>query len=260
MLTRFWQRNKHTLVIVLGLVLVSPAAMADTISLITRQTVTAVQTDGSLTTTSGTDIALHGISLLSEAPGFRQQAQLWLATRVIGADIRVFGSDPTQDRHGRWIGQLYTPDHTWLQGALLEAGLAFATPEAAQPAMAEALLQQEQIARAAGMGFWGTDQAPTATPYTARDHMGHYRLVTGKIVSATQVKAIVYLNFGPNYRTDFTVKISGRLRQMLEAQGHAPADWDDKWVTVRGVIFAENGPMIAPRLPTEISFDMRGIF
>ena len=56
-------------------------------------------------------------------------------------------------------------------------------------------------------------------------------------MSTFRTREDLYLNFGENYKTDFTVRIPKRAWKQF-------GDMDGKEITVRGVVREYNGPMI----------------
>ena len=58
------------------------------------------------------------------------------------------------DRHGRLLAHLYTEDGIWIQGALLNQGMARVYSFPDNRALISEMLAQEKIARAAEKGIW----------------------------------------------------------------------------------------------------------
>ena len=54
----------------------------------------------------------------------------------------------------------------------------------------------------------------------------------------------IYLNFGDNWKTDFTIGIAPKVRKKLSKQGISPLEWTHKKIRVRGWIRSYNGPYI----------------
>ena len=54
----------------------------------------------------------------------------------------------------------------------------------------------------------------------------------------------IYLNFGDNWRTDFTIMITPAIRKKMIAQGHDPLSLQGVKVRVRGWLENYNGPNI----------------
>ncbi len=72
------------------------------------------------------------------------------------------------------------------------------------------------------------------------------------MVAAAVVRGRVYLNFGPDWRTDFTIAIAPRDRRRFTRAGLLPGDWDGRRLRVRGWLKRYNGPMIEATHPEQI--------
>jgi hypothetical protein len=59
-----------------------------------------------------------------------------------------------------------------------------------------------------------------------------------------RVAGRVFVNFGADYRTDFTIAISARDRRHLSKDGVDPATWTGKQIRVRGWLSRLNGPEV----------------
>lgn len=164
-------------------------------------------------------------------------------------ELRTAASEP--DRYGRIPGDVVFKDTgRSLRDRLVGAGLAFVDPTVMSEACLTALFQREREAERAGRGLWAdrTIVQDAARPL-APAMVGRYVLVAGTVRSVGETKRTIYLNFGANYRTDFTV-----LVRRADSEG-----WSDrlmalegKRVRVRGVLEAWNGGLIRVEHPAQI--------
>ncbi|MBX3504765.1 MAG: thermonuclease family protein [Parvibaculum sp.] len=177
------------------------------------------------------------------------------------------------DRHGRVLAHAFVAragGEVWLQQAMLNEGLARVYTFPDNRACAEQLLAAERQARSAGLGIW---QDPF---YAIRDgsdvaglnrHAGRFELVEGKVQQAALVRGRLYLNFGEDYRSDFTVTVQERdvrlFRKdeswvaLLEAEGGTAPSLERlaaRTIRVRGWIGRNNGPEIVVTHPEQIEF------
>ena len=67
-----------------------------------------------------------------------------------------------------------------------------------------------------------------------------------------KVKARVYLNFGPDWRTDFTVTLQAKARRLFRKAGLEPLSLEGREIRVRGWLKKFNGPMIEATHPEQI--------
>ena len=69
------------------------------------------------------------------------------------------------------------------------------------------MFRLEREARIGKQGLWSEDKHADTTTNAADDKYGHYAFVAGVVTKAERIKNKVYLNFGDNWRTDFTATI-----------------------------------------------------
>lgn len=170
---------------------------------------------------------------------------------------------PSPDRYGRTSGYTLAsaPSPAWLQARLIEQGLARAELPLTNPdpCFGE-LLALEERARRLRVGYWGTGafevlQATDLDTLAARE--GRFAIVEGTVTRASNNKARQYLNFGTDWRQDFTVAISaGTTRRRasqysdkpaLNLHSRAPAFRKGQRIRVRGFVEVRNGPLIRVR-------------
>jgi micrococcal nuclease len=132
----------------------------------------------------------------------------------------------------------------WLQADLIEGGFARAYSRSDTRRCAPALLRHEAAARTAKRGIWANAFYRVRKPEELGADIGTFQLVEGKVASVRIGRERAYLNFGPDYRTDFTITISARVNKRLAKEGIDPASWNGKTVRVRGWLSLLNGPEI----------------
>ena len=71
-----------------------------------------------------------------------------------------------------------------------------------------------------------------------------FRIVNGIVRATAKIRNRIYLNFGEDWRDDFTIRIDRRYWRAFHAQGLDPLELAGRRVRVRGWIHLENGPMI----------------
>ncbi len=142
-------------------------------------------------------------------------------------------------------------DKAWVQGMLVRLGLVQARPSRFNPEMAEQLYALEKAARDDKLGIWEQADA-VLTPDEAENHINSFQIVEGRIRSAAIKQNRIYLNFGNNWRTDFTVSVAPENRRHFSKAGYNPLEWNNKSVRVRGWIEDYNGAYIQIDHPTAI--------
>ena len=184
------------------------------------------------------------------------EAKAALEDLVLNRAVELAYGGRRSDRHGRALAHLYDGpgDGTgrWIQGALLQAGMARVYSFADNTALVAEMLALERAARAAGRGIWADPfyrvRAVTETPGL----IDSFQLVEGKVVSSAKVRGRVYLNFGPDWRTDFTVTLAPRDARRFARAGVDPLTWQGRLLRVRGWLKRYNGPMIEATHPEQI--------
>ena len=208
----------------------------------------------------GTEIRLVGLQAPKLALGRRNfadwpladEARDGLSDLVLGQRVTLAYGGRRIDRHGRALAHLIRQDGVWVQGAMLEAGLARVYSFEDNRAGVEEMLAAERRARAARRGIW-------AHPFYAVRAVGEtdrlldsFQLVEGEVLDAAEVRRRVYLNFGPDWRDDFTVSIAPDHVRAFRAAGLEPLDLGGRRIRVRGWLYSRNGPMIDATHPEQI--------
>lgn len=177
-----------------------------------------------------------------------------LETMALNRRVTLYFGGARMDRHGRHLAHLFLDDGGWVQGKLLEAGMARVYTFPDNRALAAAMLARETKARAAGRGIW---VLPFYRPRAAQagplmQELGTFQLVEGRVRKAAKVKGRVYLNFGANWRDDFTATLSPRAARLFSKVDLTPARIEGRLIRVRGWLRKRNGPMIDVSHPEQI--------
>ena len=161
------------------------------------------------------------------------------------------------DRHGRALGHLFVDGipETWVQGAMVAAGLARVYSFPDNRACLAELMAEETRARAMRLGIW-TDpyytvrRADLPEPLASRE--GHYELIEGRVLLADTVGRRVFLNFGRYWKEDFTAVIEESAVRMFADAGLDPLMLEGALVRVRGWIDNLDGPRVEVTHPEQI--------
>ncbi|WP_188519847.1 hypothetical protein [Alsobacter metallidurans] len=159
------------------------------------------------------------------------------------------------DRWGRLSGVIGRADQgDDLALALVREGLASANPAELPARCGAALAAAEALARRGAKGAWAQAQAffNAAEPAAILQQVGRFAVVEGRVVSTSERKARAYLNFGENWSEDFTVTISKRSLNRIEASGMRWSSLKGLRVRVRGVVAESGGPVIEINAPEDI--------
>lgn len=174
-------------------------------------------------------------------PVLADAATARLAELLLGENVtsKITGSD----RYGRLLGDLGTAQSPSVQAILLGEGLASFYPVASPPANAAVLQASELAAQQAKRGLWA-DPAAILRSEHAWPALGRYAFVIGRVLEIKRVKDKVYINFGADWREDFTIQVAARDLRSLKKTGLDVMTLTDKRIMARGWIEAQNGPML----------------
>ena len=227
--------------------------------------VSAVVDGDTVTLDSGVQVRLVGIQapkLSLGRAGFRDwplaaEAKAGLEALVAGASVRLVYGGRRLDRHRRLLAHLEreaAPGRPalWVQGEMLRRGLARVYTFPDNRARADRMLALERAARAARRGIWGLRYYRILGPGEAARHIGRFQLVEGRVLRAAVVRGRGYLNFGPDWRKDFTIAIARKHRRRFRRAGIDIAELAGRRLRVRGWLTWENGPMIEATHPEQM--------
>jgi endonuclease YncB( thermonuclease family) len=208
-----------------------------------QATVAAVADGGSFQLTDGRHVKLAGIEAPRPGWPLAEEARANLAKLLEGKSVDLGYADRGTDRHGDLLAYAFVGD-VWLQAEQIDGGFARAYSRSDTRRCAAALLKREADARMARRGIWADAFYRIRKIDDLSADIGTFQIIEGKIVSVKVGRERAYLNFGADYRTDFTVTISARDLKRLAKDGIDPAKWNAKTVRVRGWVLLLNGPEI----------------
>ncbi|GGX63571.1 nuclease [Litorimonas cladophorae] len=180
---------------------------------------------------------------------YAKEAKAGLAAIIQGRRVQLFYGGENRDRFGRAVAQVHTLDgrgvpDLWVQGELVRLGLVRVYSWKGELADMEALYGFENQARDRSRGLWAdpTYAVRKPDPDPLAQDVDSWQIIEGVVTSTADVRGRIYLNFGADYRTDFTVAIAKKnVKRFDEIK---PVELSGARVRVRGWIEMINGPMI----------------
>ncbi len=158
-----------------------------------------------------------------------------------------------ENRMGHMLAHLKTKkDGIWVQGYMIENGFARAAPAPRNFELSAPMYVLETKARTEKKGLWADDAFPVLQDTDAMQANGSFAVVEGTIQKAASVKNDVYLNFGSDWRKDFTIQVKPPIRKQLVHEGIDPLALNGKRVRVRGWVREYNGPLIELNHPASL--------
>lgn len=226
----------------------APAAELQAVTVVSTQSITAVLSDGRRIVAAGLD-PMHGTDYEKRLAGlFRSLVQ--------AGDVKI---DPVADeklatdRYGREPALFILPQGESVQVSLLKAGLTrfIGFSGFTNNALRTVLLQAESEARSEARGLWSDSRFRVFTAETAPQRDG-FALVEGVPLAVARTRSMVYLNFGEDWRTDFTAAIEPRLLKADSWDG-----WDlealvGRNLRLRGWMRRYNGAFMTLTSPDQI--------
>jgi micrococcal nuclease len=171
-------------------------------------------------------------------------ARQGLARLAAGRTVVLIVPEQRTNRYGQLLAHVHRNDGVWLQGEMLRQGLVRVQTLPSTCAHAEEMLAIEAEARRAGRGLWADPRFAVRSPEAAAHDVGSFQIVEGTVRKATRRQNRVYLNFGDDWRSDFTVSVPARLAAALAGDGLDLMALGGRRIRVRGWIDSYNGPMI----------------
>jgi endonuclease YncB( thermonuclease family) len=209
---------------------------------------------------SGVEVRLVGIQA-PKLPLGRRGFRTWplaadsraaLEALSLGRHLALAYGGRTIDRNGRLLAQLTDDRGTWIQGAMLSRGMARVYTFADNRGRAAEMLALEREARAAKRGIWANAFYRVRDIAETPELIDSFQLVEGRVRQAAVVRGHGYLNFGPDWRTDFTVSIAPAGLRRFDGGAAALAALQGRRIRVRGWLQRYNGPMIEVTHPEQI--------
>jgi micrococcal nuclease len=157
----------------------------------------------------------------------------------------------SSDRYQRLVAHVVS-DGRWIQGEMVAAGMALAAPSAAHRAWSIELLALEDHARRARRGLWADGALRVRDAAAIGRFSEGYAIVEGVVGAVARYSSITYLNFGPDWRSDFSAAAASGARALLRDAGIPLQELAQHRVRVRGEMIWRNGPFIEIAVPEQI--------
>jgi endonuclease YncB( thermonuclease family) len=205
------------------------------------------------TLTDGRTVRLSGVKAPRIAYGdihgepLAREAKAVLSRLVMGRALSFEMQAP--DKFSRLRAQVFAHDQAtktqiWIQGEMLRTGFARVQTWRDDHDRSTAMLALEAEARAAKKGLWAEPYYAVRTPHTLGAAMGSFQIIEGRIIDTALVRGRVYLNFGADWRKDFTISIAPKDTRSFKRAGIVLAGLAGVRVRARGLVRSQNGPIL----------------
>jgi endonuclease YncB( thermonuclease family) len=184
------------------------------------------------------------------AEAVEAQAREALERLVQGRRVELRYGGRHRDRYGRHLAHAFALDgdkNIWVQGQLIEAGYARAYALPGNDACLKEMIEKERQARQDSRGMWSNSHQFVRNSDQVRELLaarGRFILVEGRVHTVAERGGRAYVNFGRDWRRDFTASAPpGLLRRNAEAATFLRS-LEGRKVRVRGWLERRNGPFI----------------
>ena len=191
------------------------------------------------------------IDALSWAPEMAaKQALKDLTSDQTGLEIAVADPKVPKDRYGRTVAHLVATrngQQIWIQGALLKSGHAQVSSRIGGATCLTEMLAIESEGRTAHVGLWAHPAhavLDAANTEALKRHSGSFAIVEGTVSSVAQRAERTYVNFGTNWKWDFTATVPKAVLGTGAEAASKLAALKGHRVRVRGWIELHNGPSL----------------
>lgn len=159
------------------------------------------------------------------------------------------------DRYGRMPSRVQKAETGDLAQIMVEAGWLMVWPRLGQPADFDRLYVAESRARNANAGAWGEGAFAVRDPDPNRlaQRLDSAQIIEGRVVSTGAARdGRVFVNFGLDWRTDFTAMADAEAAQRFAARDLDLLALEGAVIRVRGWLFDLNGPSIVLDHPAQL--------
>jgi micrococcal nuclease len=187
-----------------------------------------------------------------------RDAKAELERVAAGKSVELYFAGRRVDRYGRTLAHVFVDsgdDRIWLQEHMLRNGhaRAYALPDSA--ACLDELRRAERAARDRRAGLWANaayQVRQADKPHELYRFQSSYQIVEGRVARVADVRGQIFLNFGSDWRNDFTAAVRPARRRAFSEAGINLKALEGKHVLVRGWIERRSGPSIDLYHPAQI--------
>ncbi|MCR9212987.1 MAG: thermonuclease family protein [Proteobacteria bacterium] len=177
-----------------------------------------------------------------------------LKDESLALDSRPFEQiDAETNRYGDRHGRLLTANRLWVQKYLVREGLALWSGSAVYPPeLAQEMQMAEREAEQHKKGLWARLQVHDASNPQMSAPKGRFIIAEGRVQEVYVTPKNTYLNFGEDWKSDFTAAIPSRSRPKFENRDWKLTALENKIVRIRGWIRFYNGPFLELSFPQQL--------
>lgn len=184
------------------------------------------------------------------------EAKTTLEAMVLGKNVQLHFGPADTDRYGRALAHVVTigtpeKESLWAQGEMIARGMARVYVLSDNRVCVSTLLEKEQNARKIRAGIWSHRFYDIRPHDRSQEDVGTFQIVEGVVLDVAQKRKRFFLNFGEDWREDFTVTVSPQNAKVFEEEVDL-FSLKGKTIRVRGWVEDYNGPFIEAVHPDQI--------
>ena len=179
------------------------------------------------------------------------EAKAALEKLVVGRAVELRFAGNRRDRWGRILAQVFVGAR-WVQGEMIRRGLARVASTADDRIGVVELLAREARARQARRGIWRDRFYAVRDADEAGRYAGSFQIVEGEVADTALVEGQLFVNFGADWRTAFSLRLSPEALRLFRREGIAPASLKGARLRVRGWVRGSERPIIDVTYPEQI--------
>lgn len=189
-------------------------------------------------------IAPSEYDLHRDAQPFFSKARAILDALIADTALEIIDTGARNRWGARQVSARRVGDTSTLPERLVAKGAARVAPTSDDGDLIDRLLSAEKSARANAAGLWGLRAYQVVDAANAARAIGAYHLIEGEVKTARAVRSRFYLNFGEDYREDFTASVRSRRARTWARVGLDLETLQNVRVRVRGFVDRINGPSV----------------
>jgi micrococcal nuclease len=181
---------------------------------------------------------------------FGLEAKEFNQNLVEGKEIKLEFDVQKKDKYGRLLAYCFVDD-TFVNAKLLEEGFALLYTRPPNVKYVDLFVSLQKRAREEKKGIWAKDSVISSDE--AHKYIGKVKSVEGRVLNIYTGEKAIHLNFGKDWRKDFTIVIFKKDLPNFTAKGiHPLKDYQNRFIRVTGPIKEYNGPEIIVSHPSLI--------
>jgi endonuclease YncB( thermonuclease family) len=199
----------------------------------------------------GRTVRLLGVDTPEKGEPWAEEARLWLVEQSLEREV-ILKECAERDKYGRTLALL---DSSGRKLNLELAGAGLGVPMLIPPCgnmVADKVLEASASALEQRRGIYGSGLYDPVPHYRAGEIQKKKGVVFGKVLNIHKGKKAVHLNFGSDWKTDFTAVLFARGQSRYRSLGLDPGDLVGRNVYVLGKVEQYYGPQIVVNSPEQM--------